>query len=364
MSNNLAPFTPKKYSLKTVELLWNETLYTQIANTDYEGEIKKAGDRVVVRTAQKLVLSAYTKGMTLVAQDLNPSSEEMIVDQQYYFKFIVDDVDKFQNDIDAINTEASNSKRDISELIDTDLLSYAWKQVHGLNALGTAYSTGTVAVATGTGVVTGTGTTFTASMVGAPFKAAGHTKWYRVATYTSATSITIIDLDGVAYTGGTIGAGATYTINAAVAYAITKSNVYGYLVDLKTALSQRLTPRVGRFLVVNAIAEGVILKAPEFIPAVGDAYNQAVKQGLIGKIAGFDVYFSELVAGDNTNGYYILGGDKAFLAFAMQIMDVVVIPSSIDPNSFVSTCKGLVTWGRKVFEGNRGRGGYIRATFS
>jgi hypothetical protein len=362
MTQNLAPFTPKKYSLKTVELLWNETLYTRITNTDYEGEIKKAGDRVVVRTAQKLTLSAYTKGMTLSTQDLNPSSEELIVDQQYYFKFIVDDVDKLQNDIDEINITAANSKRDISELIDTDILSYAWKQVHGLNAIGTNYSTGTVAIAATTGVVTGTGTTFTAAMVGAPFKAAGHTKYYRIATYTSATSITIIDLDGVAYTGGVIGAGATYVAYAATAIAVTKSTIYGYLVDLKTALSKRLTPRTGRFLVVNADAEGLILKAPEFIPAVGDAYAQAVKQGMIGKIAGFDVYFSELIAGDNTNGYYFLAGDKSFIAFAMQIMDVVVIPSATDPNSFVSTCKGLVTWGRKVFEGNRGRGAYLRAT--
>lgn len=362
MTQNLAPFTPKKYSLKTVELLWNETAYTIICNTDYEGEIKKAGDRVVVRTPQKLVLAAYTKGMTLATQDLNPTSEELIVDKQYYFKFIVDDVDKFQNDIDTINIESSNSKRDISELIDTDILAYAWTQVHYLNALGTNYSTGTVAIAATTGVVTGTSTVFTASMVGAPFKAAGHTGYYRIATYTSATSITIVDTDGSGYTGGVIGAGATYVAYAAVAYAVTKANVYDYLVDLKTALSKRLTPRTGRFLVANADLEGVILKCSQFIPAVGDAYLQAVKQGVVGKIAGFDVVLSELVDGDNTNGYKFLAGDRAFIAFAMQIMDVVVIPSSVDPNSFVSTCKGLVTWGRKVFAGNRGRGAYLRAT--
>lgn len=364
MTQNLTPFTPKKYSLKTVELLWNETLYTQIANTDYEGEIKKAGDRVVVRTAQKLVLSAYTKGMTLTSQDLNPSSEEMIIDQQYYFKFIVDDVDKMQNDIDAINTHSTNSKRDISELIDTNILAYAWTQVAGLNALGTAYATGTVTVTTGTGAVVGSSTVWTAAMVGGAFKAVGQTAYYRVATFTDATHITIIDLNSAAYTGGAVSGGTAYTIQAATALAVTKSNVYSQLVAIKTALSQRLTPRTGRFIVVNAQMEGIILQAPEFIPAVGDAYANAVKQGMIGKIAGFDVYYSELVPGDNTNGYYFIAGDKAFLAFAMQILEVVVIPSSIDPNSFVSTCKGLVTWGRKVFEGNRGRGAYLRATLA
>lgn len=360
MVNNLLPFTPAQYSLDLVELLWNETLYTEIANTKYEGEIKKAGDRVKVRTAQKLILSVYTKGMTLVAQDLNPISEDLIVDQQYYFKFIVDDVDKMQNDIDTIATEAGNSKRDISELIDTDILSYAWKQVHGLNAIGTNYSTGTVAVAVTTGVVTGTSTVFTASMVGATFRALGQTSYYRISVVTNGTTATIVNLDGTAYSGPAISAGATYVAYAAVAITLTKANIYGYIVDLKTALSKRLTPRTDRRLVINADVEGLLLKAPEFIPAVGEAYSEVVKKGMIGKIAGFDVYFSELIAGDNTNGYYFLACDKSFLAFAMQIMDVVVIPSSMDPNSFVSTCKGLVTWGRKVFEGNRGRGAYLR----
>lgn len=362
MSQQLSPFTPKKYSLKLVELLWNETLYTKITNTDYEGEIKKAGDRVVVRTAQKLTLSAYTKGMTLVAQDLNPTSEELIVDQQYYFKFIVDDVDKLQNDIDTINTEASGSKRDISELIDTDILGYAWKQVDYRNAIGTNYTTGTVTVTVTTGAVVGSGTTFTSAMVGKPFLATGHTTGYRVKTFTNSTTIVIEDMDSSGYTGGAINAGATYTVYAGAPIVLTKSNIYAEIVALRTALSKRLTPKTGRYLVINADVEGIILNAPEFIPAVGEAYSSAIKQGMIGKIAGFDIYTSELVAGDNTAGYKFIAGDKAFIAFAMQILDVVTIPSSMDPNSFVSTCKGLVTWGRKVFAGNRGRGAYLTGT--
>jgi len=360
MTQSLTPFTPKKYSLKLVDLLWNETLYTKISNTDYEGEIKKAGDRVVVRTAQKLTLSAYTKGMTLVAQDLNPTSEELIVDQQYYFKFIVDDVDKMQNDISVIDTYSKGSKNDISELIDADVLAYAWKQVAGDNQVGTDYVTGTVTVTATTGATVGSGTTFTAGMVGCAFKATGQTAYYRVKTFTDGTNIVIEDMNGSGYTGGAVAGGTGYTIKAGTTITLTKSNIYQYIVNLRTVLSKKLTPRTGRFLVINADIEGIILQAPEFIPAVGEAYASAVKQGMIGRIAGFDIYTSELVAGDASLGYKFLAGDKAFLAFAMQILDVVVIPSTMDPNSFVSTCKGLVTWGRKVFEGNRGRGAFLR----
>lgn len=364
MANNLAAFTPIKYSLKLVELLYNDTLYPWITNTKYEGAIKDAGDRVRVRTAAKIALSTYTKGMTLVKQDLNPTSEDLIIDQQKYFAFIVDDVDKMQNDIATITEYASNTKRDMSELIDADILDYMRKNVKYENAIGTVYATGTVAVAVTTGVVTGTGTTFTAAMVGGIFKATGHTVGYLVTAYTSATSITITDLSGTGYTGGAIGAGATYNINAATAIALTSANVYQYLVQASTVLSQALTPRTERFIVVNAAFEGILRQSPSFIPAVIPAYEEVVKEGRIGKIAGFTVYTSELIAGNNTTGYYFVAGTRDFCALALQIMKTAVVPSESDPNSFVSTCKGLLVYGRKVFEGNRGRGAFIRGTIA
>lgn len=364
MANDLSSNTPIKYSLKLVELLYNETIYTKVTNTNYEGEIKKAGDRVKVRTLGKLTLSAYTKQMTLVAQDLTPTDEELVVDQQYYFKFEVDDIDALQNDINTLNEYAATSKMDMQELLDTDILTYMRKNVDGDNAVGTAYATGTVAVAATTGVVTGSGTTFTAAMVGGYFKATGEDNFYLVTAYTSATSITVTDLDGTGYSGGAVSAGTAFTINAATAVAITKSNIYQYVVSLRTKLGQKLTPKAGRFLIVNSEFEGALLQAPEFIPAVGAAYEDAVKGAKIGKIAGFDVYTSELVNGDNTTGYWFVAGTRDYCAMALQIMKVNIIDSSIDPNSFVDTCKGLLVWGRKVFEGNRGRGAVLRATIS
>ena len=363
MANNLAAFTPIKFSLKLIEVLYNETIYSSIANTKYEGEIKNAGDRVRVRTAGRIALSTYTKNMTLVAQDLNPIDEELIIDQQKYFKFVVDDIDKIQNDIDAISEYAQNAKMDMSEVLDADLLSYARKNVKGENALGTVYATGTVSINTSTGVVTGTGTTFTAAMVGGYLKAVGHTTHFLITAFASGTSITVVDLDGTGYSGGTI-TGAAFNIQAATAIALTKSNVYQYLVQLGTVMSQALTPREGRFIVVNAAFEGILRQAPEFIPAVESAYSDVVKNGKIGRIANFNVMFSELVDGNNTTGYWFFAGTTEFMAFASQIMKVSVLPSESDPNTFVSTCKGLLVWGRKVFEGNRGRGAVLRATIA
>lgn len=71
----------------------------------------------------------------------------------------------------------------------------------------TNYVTGTVTVTNGSTAVTGSGTTFTAGMVGKAFRVAGDTKFYTVASYVSATSITINT-----YTG-TTGSGKSYIIN-------------------------------------------------------------------------------------------------------------------------------------------------------
>lgn len=367
MAQSLAAFTPIKFSLKLVELLYNATLYPNITNTNYEGSIKDSGDRVRVRTSAKVSLSDYTRGTTLVRQDLNPTSEDMIIDQLKYFSFGVDDVDKIQNDINTITEYASNSKRDMSELIDTNILAYGAKSVYYSNAIGTNYSTGTASVAATTGVVTGSATTFTSAMVGGIIKFAGLTKGYYVSAYTSATSITVVDqADLTTYTGGAYGLVAgqtgTYTIYGATAIAATKSTIYKNLVDTHTAMSGNLASREGRFIVVNAAVEGIIRQAPEFIPAVAAAYNGVVEMGLLGSIAGFKVYFSELIAGNNTTGYFVLAGTKDFMAFAAQIMKTSVIPSESDPNTFLNTCKGLLVFGRKVFEGNRQRGAFLRIT--
>jgi hypothetical protein len=228
---------------------------------------------------------------------------------------------------------------------------------------GTGYATGTAAVAVTTGVVTGSGTTFTSGMVGGIFTITGLTGSYLVTAFTHASSITIKDLDGVAYTGGAV-SDTTYNIVGAQALAVTKSNVYETLVDLSTKLDQSLCPTEGRFIVVNGAMKGVLRKAPEFIPAVNSAYDGVTIKGLLGEVAGFKVLQSELVDGNNTTGYWFLAGTKDFMAFATQISKVSVVPSEADPNSFISTCKGLLVYGRKVFAGNRARGAVLRATLS
>lgn len=72
---------------------------------------------------------------------------------------------------------------------------------------------GTVAVSAA-GVVTGTGTAFSSAMTGVPFKLPGITRDFVIGVFTSATQITIQELDGSTYTGGVIAAGSSYIIRS------------------------------------------------------------------------------------------------------------------------------------------------------
>lgn len=74
--------------------------------------------------------------------------------------------------------------------------------------LGTAdYTTGTITATNGSAAITGSGTTFTAAMVGRYLKVNNDGYWYEIASYTSATSITLKRK----FQGTTV-AGASYTI--------------------------------------------------------------------------------------------------------------------------------------------------------
>jgi hypothetical protein len=69
------------------------------------------------------------------------------------------------------------------------------------------YTTGTISLTNGSATVTGSGTTFTAAMVGRYLQATTDGYWYKISAYTSATSITLEKTFQ-----GTTGNGLAYTI--------------------------------------------------------------------------------------------------------------------------------------------------------
>lgn len=341
------------FSQKVISIFFEQSVADSISNSDYEGEIKDQASKLNIYTFGKLTLKTYT-GADMTADDPQESIGLLSTDQMKAYYFKIKDLDKFHSWIkNPEGTLIAQCGSTLKETIDAYVLAL-YSDVAAGQRIGTNYTTGTVTVDVTTGAVTGVGTTFTAAMVGRGFKATGHTKWYRVKSYASATSIVIEDdLDDAtsAYTGGAIGAGATYAIEAATKLQVSKTTIYGYICDLKTLLDTAKIPATDRWLAVPSKIANLLIQASELIPAVPTAYENTVLKGLIGEVAGFRVYQSEQVSGDNTTGYHVLAGHKSAITLGLAFTESGIEPSL--PGNFGQAYKGLNIYGAKIVDERR-----------
>lgn len=363
MPANFSTTVAEGFAKKVLKVYFEEAVADEITNKDYEGQIKGERSKLNILTFAKMALKNYT-GADMTADDPQESVAVLETDQKKAYYFKIKSLDEFKSWIDNPEGTLIEQNADLlKEAVDAHVLSL-WSDAGAGNWVGTDYVTGTVTVTVTTGAVVGVGTTFTAAMVGKPFKATGHSKWYRVKTYTDATNIVIendSDDETSAYDGGAIAGGTAYVIQANTAVALTKTNVYSYVVKLRTALNKSKAPKKGRYIVFPSDAEVALLSAPELIPAVPTAYGEVVQNGKLGRIAGFDVFVNEQIAGDNSTGYHVVAGHKSFITHALGFVE-----SGTEDliGNFGKAYKGLTVYGAKVADERRKMGAHLFATFS
>ena len=195
-------------------------------------------------------------------------------------------------------------------------------------------------------------------MVGKPFKAAGHTTWYRVKSYASATSIVIEDdKDDItsAYTGGKIDATAAYEIQANTALTLTAATVLTNLVAIKTKLDENDVPETGRKVVLPPSVANLIINSSELdkgsLPA--DVFKALKIKGYIGEYVGLQIYSSNQLTGDASTGFYALGMHTDWMTMGIALNESSVV--ELEKN-FGYGYKGLAVWGRKVADVRRKAG--------
>ena len=122
---NVAPGTPQ-YSGNFVPELWSSKLLVKfyaacvqaaICNTDYEGEIKDVGDKVIIRTVPDIVIRNYVKNQNLQIQRPNSAPTEMTIDRAKYFNFICDDIDKHQTDIPLMDSWSRDASQQMKIVV-------------------------------------------------------------------------------------------------------------------------------------------------------------------------------------------------------------------------------------------------------
>ena len=341
------------FSQKVLQEIYAKSIFDEIVNRDYEGEILAVGSKLNILSFAKLAEKTYS-GANLTADDLTEVNAVLTIDQFKSFYFKEKTLDRFKSFIKepkgTILEQAANERR---KNIDTYILGF-YGDVAAGNRIGTDYVTGTVTVDVTTGAVTGSGTTFTSAMVGRGFKAVGHTKWYRVSAYSSTTAITIIndsDDETAAYDGGAISGGTAYVIEASAKLQVAASTILNYLLTLKQRLDDQEVPDEGRWLVVPPTIGRIIMQATGVVLSVPSYYEDLKVRGFLTEMGGFKIFQSPRVTGDNTNGYRVLAGHNAWLTFADKQLQAGMEEDLI--GNFGMAFKDLFVYGAKVADNRR-----------
>src|ERR1035441_8876964 len=179
------------FSQKLVKAIYEYAPIEEVVNRDYEGEIDAVGSKLNMLNFSRLLEKTYN-GANLTPDDLTEVNSQLTIDQWKSFYWREKTINKFQSYIKepkgtVLEQTANERRKNIMKF----LMGFYTKAAAG-SAVGTDYTTGTVTI-DASGNVSGSSTTFTAAMVGCGFQATGQTAWYRVATYSSTTAITIVN---------------------------------------------------------------------------------------------------------------------------------------------------------------------------
>jgi hypothetical protein len=221
-------FIPEIWSGKLIENFYDATVLAAISNTNYEGEIRRMGDTVNIRTTPEITIKTYVKGQTLSVENPDKAKIQLVIDKGEYFACIEDDVDKVQSDVNMMDTWSKDASERMKIKIDQRVLTDILPSISASNKGASA------------GRISGN-----------------------------------IDL-------GTSGS----------AIAITKTNVLEYIVDMGTVLDEANCPESERFLIIPAKMAGYIKKSDlKDASITGDSVS-VLRNGRLGMIDRFTVYVS------------------------------------------------------------------------
>lgn len=273
---------PVIFSGKLLWKFYDKSTVANIATTDYVGELKNVGDRVVIRTLPSITIKTYQRGATLELEYPESPAIEFVVSKAKYFNFAIDDVDIKQSDINWIDKLADDAAQQIKIVIDTEVFSTIYTKPHSANAGSTA---GRKSQA------------FNLGESGSPVS-------------------------------------------------LTADNIIEKIVDCKTVLDEQNVPEEGRWMVLPPIFTNLLEKAglKKAMFTSPESARGLVRGGYLTSIAGFDIYESNLIYSVTDGGakcYYVPFGWKGCLVYVAQIDKVERYRPQ---NTFAEAMKGLIVY--------------------
>jgi hypothetical protein len=109
----------------------------QVANRDYEGEIREAGNTVKIASIGDVTIDDYTKDTDIAEPEvLTDDDQTLLIDQQKYFNFYVDSIDRAQQNVNVLDEAMRRSAWGLREKADGFLASLMSAAVPAGNTIG------------------------------------------------------------------------------------------------------------------------------------------------------------------------------------------------------------------------------------
>ena len=291
-------FIPVLWSTKLIEKFYASTVLAAISNTDYEGEIKNKGDKVIIRTKPKITIKDYRADGLLEVERPSSNIVELPIDKGKYFNLILDDVYEVQSDLNMMNMWSDDAAQQFKIVVDTEVLK-------GLLGQSDTKNRGTAA-----GLISG-----------------------NIGLGVTGTPIQVVARNPAATVG--------------------KVEIVDLLVRLGQALDEQNIPETGRWVVIPAWI-GSQIKMSELRDAslTGDG-TSILRNGRLGMVDRFTIYVSNLLPSGTAAGlavgeWVIYAGTQHGLTFASQINNVETLRSEM---TFGQLLRGLQVYGYKVLDG-------------
>jgi hypothetical protein len=251
-------FIPEIWSGKLQAKFYKTTVFSEISNNDWEGEISGQGDKVHIRTIPTITINDYAKGDNLTNQVPNSAPIELLIDKGKYFAVVLDDVDAVQTDIKLMDIFTNDATEQMKIAIDALILD---------------------------GVKAGAA----AANIGA--------------------------------TAGAISGNLNLGTDAAPR-AVTKDNILDLFLDAGQALDEQNVPESGRWIVIPSWMASMVKRSDlKQAYLTGDSISP-LRNGKLGMIDRFMVYVSNNLPKTGDGDSYLMAGTKDAITFASQMTNV------------------------------------------
>lgn len=115
-------FIPTLWSAKLNEKFYTATVFAEIANTKWEGEIKNMGDKVIINNIPTMTIRAYQPGAGLQYETPTPETLELQIDQGRYFAFHVNDLLALQSQPKLMDMFSNDAGMQMKTQIDSNVI--------------------------------------------------------------------------------------------------------------------------------------------------------------------------------------------------------------------------------------------------